>query len=410
MGTRRASTAVLFLAALAAAATGCREDSPTAPDDAHIAPPDLATAGAPLAFRQLSVGAGPVCGVTFDDRAWCWGANQFGGLGNGESEGASVEQCGVHACSTRPVAVLGGHRFRQVSAGFDFTCGTTTDDQAWCWGGNQSGQLGAGTADEFSTVPVPVAGGRRFSQVAAGSFHACGITTAREAFCWGANDRGQLGNGTVTQSAVPVRVARALEWIELSGGDVHTCGVTTGKRAYCWGGNLGGALGDGGVTSRPKPTKVVGGLLVEKVEAGWSHTCAVTTENRAYCWGTDLGAVGDGTTRIPHLTPTLVAGNRSYRDISAGWESSCGVTVFGRGFCWGEGRQGQVGDGAATLRIKPFPLAVDLHLASVSVGLADACGLTVHNLAYCWGYNLAGQIGDGTTTRRLAPVAVLGPI
>jgi alpha-tubulin suppressor-like RCC1 family protein len=101
-----------------------------------------------------------------------------------------------------PVRVLGGLHFRTVSAGVFHSCGLTSDDKAYCWGSNVTGQLGDGTTTERHR-PVPVAGGLSFRQVSAGDFHSCGVTTTHQAYCWGANGGGQLGNGTTTTSLTP---------------------------------------------------------------------------------------------------------------------------------------------------------------------------------------------------------------
>ncbi|HEY7613055.1 MAG TPA: hypothetical protein VH764_08665, partial [Gemmatimonadales bacterium] len=222
-----------FAPFLLAAALGCGDDAqpPSAPD--LDATPAVETA-AQLSFRQISAGGGSsgdlhTCGVTTDDRAYCWGANLWGQLGVGSNSGP--DDCG-NPCSKRPVAVQGGLRFRHVSAGDRFTCGITTDDRAYCWGRNVEGQLGDGT-ETIRFRPVPVAGGRRFRQVRAGASHTCAITPADVAFCWGS---GALGDGAIAQHSTPVRVAGGLRWRLLSV-DLHTCGVTTDDRAYCWGVN-----------------------------------------------------------------------------------------------------------------------------------------------------------------------------
>jgi alpha-tubulin suppressor-like RCC1 family protein len=385
---------------------GCREDaeSPTAPE----ATPALSTALAPLPFRQVSAGYNHTCGVTTDDRAYCWGYSQWGQLGNGTTSGP--EECNTHPCSSRPVAVLGGLRFRHVIAGTEFTCGLTTNNRAYCWGRNESGQLGDGTTTTARLRPVAVAGGRSFLLVRAGGAHACGIDTSHAAFCWGSNSNGQLGDGTTTRRLTPVRVSRGLSWQLLTGGFLHTCGVTTDAHAYCWGANRSGRLGDGTTVQRLKPAAISGGLLVRQVEAGFDHTCAVAvTEYRAYCWGDNAaGGLGDGTT-ITRLTPTAVDGDRRFDNVSAGSFHTCGVTRGHRGLCWGSNGAGQLGNGANFRRATPTPLAVDLQLGPVSAGNGFTCGVTTGDRAYCWGSNFYGQLGDGTATDRLKPTAVVGP-
>lgn len=174
----RALTLGLGLAGLT---LGCGEDieSPLAPAGV----PALATTAAvALVFRFVSAGDGHTCGVTTDDRAFCWGNNHLGQLGDGTQLPHSF-----------PTAVLGGLRFRNVSVGTYHSCGVTTANRAYCWGYGGFGQVGDGTTNSVSH-PVAVAGGRSFSQVRSGAYHTCGVTPLGVAYCWGRNDIGQLGN------------------------------------------------------------------------------------------------------------------------------------------------------------------------------------------------------------------------
>jgi alpha-tubulin suppressor-like RCC1 family protein len=210
--------------------------------------------------------------------------------------------------------------FRQVSTGGGaHTCGVTAGSVAYCWGLNSDGQLGDGTTTNHLT-PVPVAGGLRFHQVAAGFFQTCGVTTNNMAYCWGRNSDGQLGDGTATNRSLPVPVAGGLRFRQVSAGDFHTCGVTTGSEAHCWGRNLGGQLGDGTTIDRPTPVAVAGGLRFRLVGLGSNHSCGVTTSHVAYCWGfNDVGQLGDGTEDIIRPTPVPVVGGLRFRQVISGW-------------------------------------------------------------------------------------------
>ena len=394
--------AALFLLA----GWGCQDEapSPTGPESA----PSLAAAVAgPLSFLQVSAGQQHACGVATDGRAWCWGYAGNGQLGNGTT---GIELCGNSPCQRRPVAVLGGLRFRHVSAGWDFTCGVTTDDRIYCWGVNDHGTLGTTTPSRISTTPIAVAGNRRYRQVRAGGSSACAITMARTAFCWGANDKGQLGNGNTTGSDVPVRVGGpAVSWAQLSIGFEHACGVTTDDRARCWGVNILGELGDGTTTDRLTPVAVAGNFRFGQIEAGPAHTCAVTTAGKGYCWGSGM-ALGDGSgPSQQHLTPVALEGSRLFDNVSAGGNQSCGVTRAERGFCWGL-NGGTLGDGGTANAIKPTRLAGDVRFLAISVGgIGYSCGVATDAKAWCWGHNLFGNVGDGTTINRSVPTPVLGP-
>jgi alpha-tubulin suppressor-like RCC1 family protein len=300
-------------------------------------------------FRQVSAGWGHACGITPDNWVYCWGDNGAGQLGDGTTN---------HHYT--PVAVVGGRRFSQIDAGLDFTCGIGyPDNRAYCWGNNWSGQLGDGTRTAHFK-PMPVAGGLYFIQVRSGGFHACGITTTNVAYCWGYNAEGRLGDSTTVTRLRPTRVAagtRRFRWVD-AGGD-HSCAVTTTFRAYCWGNGRNGSIGNGKTWLSFWPRAVSGGLLFDRVTTGAGHSCGKTTENRLYCWGYNgYGEVGDGTTTYHVLTPVPVAGGILFGQMSAGGEHTCAKTPTHVAYCWGDNNLGAIGDGTwQNTRNTPVPVA-----------------------------------------------------
>jgi alpha-tubulin suppressor-like RCC1 family protein len=402
---------------------GCSEDV-TAPtlENENTASAALAATATPLSLRQITSGEGHACGVTPEGQAYCWGDNRYGQLGNGiEHEGGgpcdpSSAESALN-CSTRPVAVVGGHRFLDVSAGARHTCGIDTERVMYCWGSNTRGEAGNGYVG-FTGSPTRLNTALRFRAVTAGHSHTCAITMSDVAFCWGFNDEGQLGIGSISAAnSTPRQVAGNLRWRQMSVGIAHTCGVTTTLRAYCWGANRYGALGNGSTTRRTAPVAVASSMQFLRISAGGnvsfleptaSHTCAINIGHRAFCWGNNShGQLGDGTL-TQRLTPTAVAGTRVFERVSASADFTCAVTRTGQGVCWGKGSSGQLGNGTTSRRALPTPVSGGLVFKDISAGGAYSCGVTTSARAYCWGLNFWGNLGDGTQTARLTPTPVAG--
>jgi alpha-tubulin suppressor-like RCC1 family protein len=398
---RGATTITLWLAGAGLILSACRDDGvagPSAPDGS-MGSASLSSSAAALSFRQLDAGKGAhTCGVTTENRAYCWGLGIFGALGDG-----------TFTQRLQPTAVVGGLAFRAVSGGNSHTCGVTTDNRAYCWGNNQTGRLGDGTVFSRES-PIPVIGKLRFRQVSAGVFHTCGLTTTNLVYCWGSNSSGQLGDGTTITRTSPVAVSGGRTFRQLSTGGFHTCGVTTSYQVFCWGSNTYTQLGDGTtVARRVRPVAVAATLSFKQVSAGQDHNCAVTTGNRAYCWGYGtVGQMGDGVT-LNRAKPRAVAGGLSFSRVTAGHFHTCGETTDNRGYCWGWREKGELGDGSTEgILATPTQIAGGLGFSQLTAGVFRTCGRTAAAVAYCWGDNTQGEIGDGTTVDRSTPVPVAG--
>lgn len=236
-----------------------------------IAPPSPRPPGS-LSFTTLSGGDDHVCGIAASGATYCWGGDLFGELGNGTTM----------AGSTAPVLVAGALAFTAVTAGRSHTCGLTADGRAYCWGANFAGQLGKGPADTAGALtPVAIAADLRFISLSAAFDNTCGVTTAGTPLCWGDNQWGQLGNGSATLS--PTRnltpVAGGLRFTSTSAGWGKTCGMTADDHVYCW----GGRLPSGDWATVPEP--VAPGLTFSSVSAGYFQACGLATDGIAYCWG-----------------------------------------------------------------------------------------------------------------------------
>ncbi len=147
-------------------------------------------------------------------------------------------------------------------------CGLTTTNEAFCMGQNESGQVGDGTTTDRTSL-VPVSGGLRFTWIAGAAETFCGVTLAQDAYCWGAGHQGQLGSAPrALFSSVPVLVPGGRKYTKLAISVSNACGIVTDGSIYCWGSVNQSALGDGQRDDRRSPVAMTGGKRFLLYEPG----------------------------------------------------------------------------------------------------------------------------------------------
>lgn len=305
-----------------------------------------------------------------------------------------------------------------VVAGDQHVCALTESGEAWCWGYNRAGQLGDGTGEDSDT-PVAVAADAAFSQLSAGRYFTCGITTEGETQCWGDNSRGSLGNGETgagssdADQAAPVTVDTEVTFESIVSGQLHTCGLTEDGAAYCWGayasGQLGNEAGEDVTTPQPSAEGLAFGSLAP---GGDTSTCGITVEGEAYCWGNDsFGQLGRGDeSSAPRPEPAPVTGAHEFASLTLGRTHACGIDTEGELWCWGANDTGQLGDGTTESAAVPTAVATDQRFVQVAADDGFTCAVADGGDAYCWGANVDGRLGDGTEDDSTEPVAVSGDL
>lgn len=320
-----------------------------------------------------------------------------------------------------PTSPGGGPAFSAVGAGEDHTCGLSQSAVAYCWGLNQRGQLGD-LSNANRALPTEVAGNLAFRWLSAGISHTCGIATSGVTYCWGRNDEGQIGDGTSVERNSPVEISGALQFAGVSAGGLHSCALTSEGAAYCWGSGAQGQLGNdasGIGVSRAAPTPVSGGVVFAALDAGGLHNCGIARDGTVFCWGSDgSGALGtsedetcdDGLGNVfpCNARPVAVSSALTFATVSAGVAHTCAVTEAGAAYCWGRNIEGQLGDGSTTRRSTPVAVSGDIRFVAVSAGNFHSCGLTASGTAYCWGKNHRGQLGNGSVSAHTSPTLVTG--
>ncbi len=325
---------------------------------------------------QVVGGAGPMsahtCAVTQAGGAKCWGANAEGQLGDGSTVNRGV-----------PVDVLGlTSGVASLAAGRAHTCALTVAGGVKCWGRNAFGQLGDGSTTSH-LEPVDVVGlASGVTAISTSGQTTCALLAGGGVKCWGYNEAGQVGDGTVLTRTVPVDVIGLSGVAAIAVTDNFTCALTNTGAVKRWGGDTHTP------TTIPALASGVVGLA-----AGPFHACVITSAGGAKCWGVNLnGELGSGRKDYNFVTvPVDVVGLTSgVLALAAGGQHTCALISGGAVKCWGDSYAGQnslvpVGvpgvAGAAT---------------GIGAGLDQACAITAGGRLQCWGVNNCGQLGDST--------------
>ena len=368
---------------------------------------------------------------------------------------------------TPPDNASRGIRFSQVSGStnpsYGFSLAVGSDGNAYAWGNNNDGQLGNGTRDDKhapamvktpdrSTYP-DLPADFTYVQVSGGRYHSLAVGSDGNAYAWGSNSQGQLGDGTGTTRSTPVMVRKPdrstypdlpadFTYLQVSAGYWHSMAVGSDGNVYAWGDNQYGQLGDGTRDDKHAPVRVKtpdrktypdlpADFTYLQVSAGNAHSLALGSDGNVYAWGYNYnGRLGDGTTTDRHAPVRVKTPDRktypdlpadfTYLQVSAGDRHSLALGSDGNVYAWGWNGYGRLGDGTTTERHAPvrvktpdrktYPdLPADFTYLQVSAGIYHSLALGSDGNVYAWGRNGSGQLGDGTGSSWYAPVRVKTP-
>lgn len=349
---------------------------------------------------KVVAGTSHTCALTDRGGVYCWGANDFGQLGTGDT-----------APQSAPVPVPGLAEVKSIAAYGFGTCAVKHDGTVWCWGANDLGQLGQGTSDaDPHPTPVQVVGVGEAHWVSGGSAHICSVMWQGKVSCWGSNSGGQLANGGVggfNGTATPIVGIEEIH--SLATGANFTCIATKQKFVYCAGDNGAGQLGDPAIGPNSGALVRVAGLeTFYELRAGAAFACGLSWSVEGHtCWGDNaLGQLGKGVLAAPlNNTETPVAPKLSIKHLGGTAGATCAQLKSLRVACWGDGTGGALGLGGETSTDTPTALGLEnVGAVSSSSTSRTQCAVVRGGAVYCWGLNDFGQAGVGG-----APAAVLTP-
>jgi alpha-tubulin suppressor-like RCC1 family protein len=413
-----------------------------------VVAPTAPAQAAPVAVADLATGQGHSCALLENGTVKCWGANNLGQLGDGDtiSRGDDVGEMG----DALPAVDLGaGRTATAIAVGDSHTCALLDDGTVKCWGSNVSGELGYGDGEHRGDQPgemgdglpaVDLGTGRTATAVAAGASHTCALLDDDTVKCWGYNGFGQLGYGDTSVRgnevgemgdalpAIDLGTGRTATTIDL--GTYSTCAVLDDHSIKCWGYNVIGQLGYGDTSDRGDqpgemgdalPTVDLGtGRTATTIAVGGNHSCAVLDDHTTRCWGENsFGQLGYGDTlyrgdqagEMGDALPAVDLGTgRTATAVTVGNVHTCAVLDDHTTRCWGANFVGQLGYGDTDSRIDAagemgdglptVDLGTGRTATTIRAGAVHTCAVLDDHTVKCWGYNSQGQLGYGDTTGR----------
>ena len=346
----------------------------------------------------ISSGGRHTCAILDDGSLVCWGRNDGGQLGDGSSTSRDV-----------PVDVDTGDKTAvAVTTGYYHTCALLDDNSVVCWGSNDFGQIGDETIVNKNTPTDVDLGDKAVASIRAGGDTSCALFEDGSVTCWGNNEHGQLGTGQGLSVLAPQTVDTGDETVTaIDGGLGHSCGLFEdgdgNVKFKCWGGNDSGQLGIGSLPdfhtlNRFNPIHVFSN--VTQLSLGTSYSCLILNTDILTCWGENgsgqLG-LGDTTDRTYYSTGVNLGTGKTASAVSAGHEHTCAILNDDKIKCWGKGGHGQLGNGADSNQNSPVAVTMggSVTAEKISVGGQHACAILNDNKVYCWGRNNVGQLGIG---------------
>ncbi|HJL28464.1 MAG TPA: hypothetical protein RMI62_05310, partial [Polyangiaceae bacterium LLY-WYZ-15_(1-7)] len=367
---------------------------------------------------EVAAGGNHSCAVT-GSGVMCWGQNDAGQVGNGESGS------GTYAPS--PVAVTGLTNVTDLDLDTRRSCALLGDGNVQCWGYNNYTAKLLAVGSEEGNVPTPTAvqGVSNAARFDTGETHACAVTNDGKLVCWGSAGNGKLGNGDARSLHVAAEVIPAIAQLSaepssldefpaaegeleltrgISVGSHQVCGVKEDGQVFCFGQGSDGRLGLGSTRANPSSgdMHVPGISDAVQVSTGLGRSCALRKNGTVACWGRIDGQVSTS-------LPMAIEGIDDAKAIDVGGSAHsmvlCAIHQDGGVSCIGGNNSGQLGRGSrGETTMEPARIPDLGDITEIAVGTSSVCALQESGKVYCWGSGSYGQLGNGDTSSSPSPV------
>lgn len=333
--------------------------------------------------------------IKSDGTVWGWGANSKSELG----EGTFTDKLEAEIIPTLS-------DFVEISAGGNHNLALAPDGTVWAWGDNQSGQLGNTSVLNYSNTPVQVTNLDSVISISAGLAHSVALKEDGTVWSWGANLKGQLGEGEVFGHPTPKQIPNFYDVVAISAGETHTIALKSDGTVWAWGDNSFGQLGNGNNDDQFSPVKVKELESVIMVSTRRTDNLALKNDGTVWAWGMDKVRYTD----YPYYKtiPEPVDGLNSIIKVSAGDLHNLALSEEGSVWTWGDNKIGSLGDGSLISSASPVRVSHLNSVNNISAGWSHSVVSRKDGSIWSWGNNLSGQLGNGTKEDKKTRTLVLG--
>lgn len=329
------------------------------------------------------------------------------GIGRQVFEFVTTDAAGHSATCTTTITSLSAATgcWESVSNGGFFSLAKKSDGTLWSWGANDKGQLGDGT-NTNKNKPIQIGTANYWKSIVAGISFSFAIKNDGTLWAWGANTNGQLGNGTNTDSKLPIQIGTDTDWKSVAAGYEFTIAIKTNGTLWAWGRNNAGQLGDGTNSNKNVPVQIGTATNWQSVAANGEHSHAIKSDGTLWAWGWNgAGQLGDGTTTRKNF-PVQIGTATNWKSISKGANHNLAIKSDGTIWAWGVNNFSQLGDGTTTNKNTPVQIGTGNTWQKAAAGNDHSMAINSDGAIWAWGRNNFGQLGDSTNTNRINPVQV----
>ena len=332
------------------------------------------------------------------NQLWVWGANNFGGLGNGTNG----------TIYSSPIQIGSLTTWKSIACGYYSPAMIKTDGTLWGCGYNTLGQLGIGVANGGYSSPIQVGSLTNWKQVSYGiGGFLSAIKTDGTLWTWGYGYGGALGNNTTTNYSSPIQVGSLTNWKQVAAGYYSFAAVKTDGTLWACGYNHSGQLGNNTTSNSYSPIQV-GTLTNWKQVSAYGYTSGgIQTNGTLWMWGYgNDGALGNGT-QLSYSSPIQIGSLTNWKQLSIGYLTTAAIKTDGTLWIWGWNNYGQLGNGTSgNFYMSPIQVGSLTNWKQVSCGSYCTAAIKTDGTLWAWGYNSQGQLGNNVLTNYSSPIQV----